>query len=289
MKALVNLILYTTSLLPEAVVLFKGKAIGSLLRFFNFRRIIINKNIKTAFPHLSSKEVRALRIKCYQHFGLLAIEILRQAYYKKLKTFEKVDTTDLDEKLVPVIKKGNGVCILTGHIGNWELAGVTLSQQGIENFTTVKEMKSRVGNYLLYQIRDKNGSMTVNRKNAMRAVIKQLKEGKVVTFVLDQNMNRKEAVFVDFFGKKAATMASLATIVRKTGADVIAGALYRNEDLKTFKFWFGEPIKFVENDDPKESVLENTLRYNQVLEEMIKKHPEQWIWMHKRWRTQPVK
>lgn len=195
----------------------------------------------------------------------------------------------MDEKLVPLIKKRNGVCILTGHIGNWELAGVTMSQCGIENFTTVKEMKSKIGNHLLYQIRDKNGSVTVNRKNAMRAVIKQLKEGKVVTFVFDQNMNRKEAVFVDFFGKKAATMASLATIVRKTGADVIAGALYRNEDFKTFKFWFGEPIKFIENEAPRESVLENTLRYNQVLEEMIKKHPEQWIWMHKRWRTQPVK
>ncbi len=289
MKALVNLILYTISLLPESVAIATGKAIGCLLRFFNFRRFIITDSIKTAFPHFTRQEVRELRKKCYQHFGLLAIEILRQANYKKLKMSEKVDNADLEKKLKPLIEKGNGVCILTGHLGNWELAGVTLSQCGIENFTTVKEMKSKIGNYLLYQIRDKNGSTTVNRKNAMRAVIKQLKEGKVVTFVFDQNMNRKEAIFVDFFGKKAATMASLATIVRKTGADVIPGALYRNEDMKSFKFWFGEPIDFIENDDSKESILENTLRYNQTLEEMIKTHPEQWIWMHKRWRTRPVK
>ena len=288
MKAILNLTLYTVRLLPESFILILAKLLGTVLHLLHFRRMIITENIKEVFPQMSHRDRKKFRKKVYRHFGLLIFEILRQAYYEPLQTAKKIDSTQLRDKLLPEIEKGRGVCILTGHIGNWELAGVTLAKFGIDNFTTVKEMKSGIGNYLLYRIRDKNGSVTVNRKNAMRAVIKQLREGKVVTFVLDQNMNRKEAIFADFFGKKAATMASLATIVKKTGPVVIPGALFRNADLKSFYFYLGDTIDFINAESPKTTILTNTEAYNHALEQMILKHPEQWIWMHKRWRTRPI-
>ncbi len=260
---------------------------GRLFSLFNFRYKVIEKNVKQVFPELRSDEIAQFIKKIYRHFGLLIVEIMLQAHYKRLKTGKRIAIDGLEENLGSLVKNGQGVCVLTGHIGNWELAGAALAEHGYDNQIVVKEMKSEAGTHLLYCIRDKNGVKTLPRRNAVRDILRCLREGKVVTFVLDQNMTSDEGIFVDFFGKKACTMPSLATIVRKTGAPVVPGAVFRNDDLRSHTLWVGPQIEWESREDAKEEIAVNTRKYNVIIEQMIMKHPEQWIWMHKRWKTRP--
>ena len=290
MKLLINLIICYTSLLPQCLAVWSGCLLGWFLgRVLKFKRRLMLKQIREAMTELTDEEVEKLLARVYRHLGLLLVEILRLPNFFRLNTHKRVSVEGVEEHLLPEIEKGKGVLMLTGHIGNWELAGASLNVLGFQLHPVVKEMKSEAGMYLLKRMRADNGIVTLPRKNSVRDIIRTLKEGRIITFVLDQNMTSSEGAFVDFFGRPACTMTGLATLSKKTGAPVAPIVFVRNPDLKSFTFKVLPALKWEEvGETAKDVILHNTQIYTTVLENMIRETPEQWIWMHKRWKTQPV-
>jgi len=287
MKHVLNSFLFLFSLIPNTIAIWLGKSLGVLLRLCNYRKLAITKNIQIIFPDQTPEDQKALLKKIYRHIGLLIIEIIRQPYFKRLKVKDRITIEGYEEYILPALKAGKGICFLSAHCGPWEIGGIMLEAMGVNNIGIVKEVKSELGMYMLKLMRDRNGVATVNRRNSIKKVFKQLRKGDAVSFVVDQNMTSDEGIFLDFFGKPACTMTSLATVARKTKSAVITAVIYRSDDAKSYHIKFGAPLPWIEKETSKEEIIANTQFYNQAVEKMILEKPEQWIWMHKRWKTQP--
>jgi KDO2-lipid IV(A) lauroyltransferase len=287
MKHALNIFLFLFSLIPNTVAIQLGKLLGWQLRLFGYRRSIITKNMEIVFKKQTPAESKELFKKIYRHIGLLIIEIMRQPHFKRLRIIDRITITGYKEYVVPALESGKGICFLTGHCGPWEIGGIALVSLGIDNLGIVKEVKSDLGMHMIKMMRDRNGVKTVNRRNSIKKIFKQLREGKGVGFVVDQNMTSDEGIFLDFFGKPACTMTALATVARKTKSAVIPATIYRSEDAKSYHVQFKAPLPWIEKDSAQDEIEANTLLYNKAIEKMISDHPEQWIWMHKRWKTQP--
>ncbi|MEA2012814.1 MAG: lysophospholipid acyltransferase family protein [Verrucomicrobiota bacterium] len=289
MKLLIDILLYFIALLPVNISILFGRFTGwSLEYLFCFRKKVIEEHLDIAFgKEKSPAELLELRHKIYRHFGLLLIEFLRLP--NRAEQMEGLTTIHNLDLLKKNQNEGKGVFMLFGHFGHWELAGIALGQNGIKTSPIVKEMKTSAGEYFLKRLRSDNAIETIPRRNSVRKIIKTLEEASV-TFFLDQNMTEDEGIFVDFFNKPACTMSGLAILSTRTQAPVLPLFSYRDKDLKHHHIVIGDPIKWEEiSDDRTENIKHNTQRYTKIIEDIIRKHPDQWIWMHKRWKTQPNK
>jgi len=290
MNRLISLLLYMLALQPQLITILQAKLIGLILRIIGFRKNYIHKNLKIVFQE--AKADKRFVKKIYQHFGLLLMEIIKLTNPKHFKILNKIEgKEELASVIKQALKRNKGLCILTGHIGNWEIAGALMASEsiGVRTQTIVKEMKSKVGNHLLYKIRFPNGVETILRKdNAVRKVLKALKNNEIVVFVLDQSVSRSEGVFTDFFARPACTMPNLATIVKRTSSPVLPVAVVRSKDLKSFRAETLPIIDYVRQDNSIEELKANCTNYNKALEQLIMLAPEQWIWMHNRWRSKPA-
>ncbi len=280
----------TIQLIPKQVILIIGKLLGWIGRcILRFRYPVIKNHLEIAFGEtLSPGEIKSLVNKIYLHLSLTLIEILQLpganlpllAERVKIKGFEHIESA---------LKQKKGVLILTGHIGNWELAGIALSNKGLKISAIGKDMKSKIGNTMIKLIRDDNGIKTIAKKKSMKNILKSLRNNDVVVVMLDQNMTGKDGIFVDFFGYKANTMTSLAIIAERTGAQIVSGYIRRTDDCHHHECILEELIELkFESDDKNLNILNNTQILTHKLESIIKKQPDQWIWIHKRWRTRPI-
>ena len=289
MKPIVNLLIYTFSVLPDFCSLIFAKFLAAILQLISFRRKIIERNVTLIYPKMSNQKPMIKRL--YHHFALIVVEMIRLGNLKRFDLQKRIDQDSNNvfiDRINQSLKHGKGVCILTGHLGNWEVAGCHLAtaMPNTKNHIIVKSMKSVVGRYILYKIRDCNGVETIVKSDAVvRKVIKALRQNEIVTFVLDQHITPKVAARVDFLGQPCYTMTSLATIVHKMKAPVIPVALFRNDDLKSYHLYSEDPLPFIEAESTKETITQNTQSYNYALERMLQTAPDQWIWMHNRWRS----
>lgn len=225
----------------------------------------------------------------YSHLatGIKEIILLRVISDKKLR--ERVDVVGY-ERLMEVAAQGRGVLVLTGHVGSWEFAPLG----GIANFKQFKGqfhfirrtlVDGKILERILFRRYYQAGLRVIAKKNSLQHVCDALDQNHAVVFVLDQHaiIENRDGIAVEFFGKKAGTYRSLASISRYTGVPVVPAAGYRLENGRHVLEFF-EPIPWQDYDTTQESIYRNTLAYNQALERIILAHPEQWSWLHKRWK-----
>ena len=153
-------------------------------------------------------------------------------------------------------------------------------------------LKRSVDNPLVERLaesrRARFGNRSIDKKGSVRDVLKTLKAGGVVGILADLNATREEGVFCDFFGVPACTTAGVATLAVRTGAVVLPGYLIWDEAARIHRLHFERPIETINKGNQKEDVQTNTARYTKALEAVIRRHPDQWLWIHRRWRTRPV-
>jgi KDO2-lipid IV(A) lauroyltransferase len=242
---------------------------------------------------LNKEETRQLAQSFYAHFIRSFKENIVMRFLSEKKIIDKVKVegaTHLSEAL----SHGKGVLILTGHLGNWEFAPIG----GILQFKTLRgcfyfirrTLKVKWIEKLLFSRYHKAGLKVIPAKDAVNQACDALEKNKLVVFVMDQHAQvtragncRKDGVPVEFFGKKAGTYRSLAMIARYSGAKVVPAASYRRKDGEHVLAFYPE-IPWQSFAKSSDAISHNTLSYNQALEQFILKHPEQWIWMHKRWK-----
>lgn len=258
-------------------------------RFLPYRRQVILNNINQVFgASLNDALKRHLAQAYYSHLLRSVREAIQMRFMSEEDLRRKVVVRGHD-KMLDVVAQQKGVLVLTGHFGNWEFAPIG----GVLNFKTFQGqfhfIRRTLGLKSLERILFKRyyqaGLNVIPKKNSLDRVCAALEKNHAVIFVLDQHASlvSRDGIAVEFFGKKAGTYRSLATLARHTEIPVVPAASYRLED-GSHVLEFYDPIVWKDHGNTQESLYQNTLAYNQALEQMVLAHPEQWNWMHKRWK-----
>lgn len=270
----------------QARVSAAGRVIYHLLPY---RKRVIRANIDQVFGDGLPETLKTHLIKAfYSHLITSIKETIALRFMSEEALRSRVEVRGY-ERLLNIAKEGRGVLVVTGHFGSWEFAPLG----GILNFKQFQGqfhfIRRTLGNKYLERILFRRyyhaGLNVIPKKNALQHVSDALDKNHAVVFVLDQHASivNKDGVAVEFFGKKAGTYRSLASIARHTGIPVVPAAGYRlSHGRHVLEFY--DPIPYQEYPTTQESIYKNTLAYNQALERIILAHPEQWVWLHKRWK-----
>ncbi len=180
-------------------------------------------------------------------------------------------------------KKDRGVLILTAHIGNWELLIAAAAMMGIPVSAVYRPLDLAALDLFFSDTRSRSGARLYPKKEAMRGILRGLRNNEAVGILLDQHAGSSVGVPADFFGRPASTNMGLALMARRTGAPVIPAFLVREKD-GLYSVLFEPEVPFINTGDSRRDILENTQLYNRALESVIRKYPEQWFWVHRRWK-----
>ncbi|HEY0743183.1 MAG TPA: lysophospholipid acyltransferase family protein [Chryseosolibacter sp.] len=245
------------------------------------------RHLSMAFPTKSPEEVKALAKSTFKMLGKNAGDILRSSRsVKSLKDLEKFLITDGLENYEVAHKKGKGVIFLTCHLGAFDMQITNMAMRGLDPNIIGTPLKNKRLNDLLWEYRNAHGAIAIARGKETFKLIKVLKSGGSVALLIDQDTKVK-SVFVDFFGMKAATPAGATILALKTGAAVIPTYIHLGEDGLQHMYLLPEIPMTITGDEEKDVVF-NTQILTNFIEETIRKYPDQWVWMHERWKTKEV-
>jgi KDO2-lipid IV(A) lauroyltransferase len=284
-RAILRLLSRILSGLSESSMRRMAATIGALWwGVLRYRRQVIEENLARAFPERSVEDRAELGKAACTHLVTTLAEFLRLPKYAA-GGFERMVRFEGIEHYHGAKAKGRGILCLSGHLGSFELGISAVVSQVSPVSLVVKHFPGGVDAFFT-ELRESQGLKLISADHALRPILRALKDNESVIFVLDQNATRKIGVFVDFFGKTACTMSALAVLALRTGAPVVPATVHREPDGTHFVRIHPE-IPLEEQSSREETVVHMTQVYTRFLERVIREHPEQWFWMHKRWRTQP--
>jgi len=277
----------TLRALPLKRAVRVGAALGWLAMAFDvLNRAVGLRNLEIAFPEMDSAGRRDVLRGAYRNFGRLAAEWVH---------FYELDRDNIESYVTyagrehwdeaVAISDGRGILVLTGHLGNFELLSVAHSIYGNRIAIVHRPNRNPIVDKAINLRRARFGNLTIPRRGAGREVVRLLRDNWMVAVPLDQDS--RHGVFVDFFSKKASTSDGLARLAMATGAPVLPAFMVRNS--RSCRHWIKilPVIPTVRTHDRVESARENTQRFTREIEKMIRSYPEQWNWIHRRWKTRP--
>lgn len=262
--------------------------VGNVLyRLLPIRRQVILENLRRVFATLPEAEIERLAQAHYAHLGRLALEFLKFPWLSAPRRAALVRVENA-EAFLAAQAQGKGTLVLTGHFGNWEVATVA----GIGNFPkdrgrfhfVRRPFKPRWLDDLVTRRFSRAGFGVFPKRGALDAMLERLEAGEAIVFPFDQHASGRDAVQVDFFGAPAGTFRSLAIIALSSGAPVVPASSWREPD-GAHVLRFEEALQVIEHEDTNEAIRRNTRAYNAALERMILRRPEQWFWVHRRWKN----
>jgi Kdo2-lipid IVA lauroyltransferase/acyltransferase len=267
---------------PAAIVRGAGTFLG--LAFYTLdgaHRRIAQRNLATAFPSRSEKERRAIARAAFAHFGRLLFELLQFSTLTPRQMLARVEFEG-EERARFAYAQGKGVLFVTGHFGYWELHAMAHALRLEPIGVLARALDNPYLNRLLEDLRQGTGNTVIYRRGTIRRVMRTLQAGHGVAVLIDQHIMSRDAIYVDFFERPAATTSAVAALALRTGAPVvpvfalpIGGGRYR--------FIYEHQMEAPRSDSP-DAVREFTQRCTDVLEMYVRRHPELWLWMHRRWR-----
>jgi KDO2-lipid IV(A) lauroyltransferase len=222
-----------------------------------------------------------------QQIGWMAGEFSQFPRYVR-KGIEGVVVLDGEENFEAARRRGKGVLFLTGHMSAWELAPFAHALYGHPLQFLVRPIRNRRVDELINSYRCLSGNQPIEKNKSARMIFKVLNDGGTVGILSDHNTSLEEGVFVDFFGVPASTTSGLARIALRTGAAVVPGFLFWDTAQKVYRLRFEPAVELARSDNEEADVRENTARFTRVIEDYIRAHPDQWLWVHKRWKTRPA-
>lgn len=245
------------------------------------------ENLRLAFPEWTDAKRHEVIRGMTRNLGWMAAEF---AGFPKLskKNIGELVAVDGFENFEEARRQGKGVIFLTGHMSAWELAPFAQALYGYPLFFLARAIDNERVNRLVDSYRCLSGNRPIEKNNAARAVLRVLTGGGTVGVLADQNTSVDEGVFVNFFGIAAATTTGLVRMARHTGAAVVPGFLSWDAEAHKYRLGFGPAVEMQRSDDEEADNRENAARCNGVIEQHIRAHPDEWLWVHKRWRNRPA-
>lgn len=247
-------------------------------------------NLRIAFPEKTDAERMAILVASYRNLGRMAAECAHMTEINAANVRETVTPDDgpiWTNEIRPHLES-QGVLIVTGHFGNWEMCAYAYGLLGNPVSLVHQTIKNPLVDDWIERLRSGGGTRLFRKREAARSVLRSLKERKLVVLPLDQNQSRRAGIFVDFFGVPANTSDGLARIALKTGAPIYPAFLLRDGESAHHRIVFLPRVEIGSIEDRDSAARELTQRCTAVLEAMIRKHPDHWLWTHKRWRTRPL-
>ena len=278
-----------TTLSQQIDALHVSKTGRFLCRFLPYRKQVILSNIDHVFGEdLNSTQKMHLVKAFYSHLASSIKETIQLRFMSERELCSRVEVRG-HERLLDVAAQNKGVLVLTGHFGSWEFAPIG----GIASFKQFQGqfhfIRRNIGNKTLEKILFRRyyqaGLNVITKANALQHVTEALEQNHAVVFVLDQHASlaNRDGIAAEFFGKKAGTYRSLATFARNTGVPVVPAASYRLPNGRHV-LEFHEAIHWEDKPGNQAALYHNTCAYNRALEKIILAHPEQWWWLHRRWK-----
>ncbi len=246
-------------------------------------------NLAIAFPEKSEAERMAILVASYENLGRMVAECahLHRLTPENVQETVRNDNPIWTDEMLPQLAS-QGILILTGHFGNWEMFAYAYGLYGHPVSLVHQTIKNPLVDAYVEGMRSGGGTRLFRKQEAARAVLRAVRERALVVLPLDQNQSRRAGVFVDFFGRPASTSAGLARIALRTGAPIFPAFLVREGTSARHRIVFLPRVSIASMADRDSAALEVTQRCTAVLEAMIRKHPDHWLWTHKRWRTRPL-
>ena len=285
--AVVWVFVHGLRLLPRHLARMAGFFLsGVAFRGLGRLRKVGLQNLELAFPEKTAAERERILRSEYHNLGYLLAEFCQMPKYTADRASRCIRYEGLDN-YVHARDRGKGVLVLTGHLGAWELSSFYHSLMGMPMGMVIRRLDNPLVDRFVNHIRCMHGNRVIHKDDFARGLIASMRAGETVGILMDTNMTPPQGVFVPFFGVPACSASGMARIALKTGAAVVPGFLLWEESEKKYVLRFGEELAVIDTGDPEADALTNTARFTAVIEEYIRQYPDQWLWMHRRWKTRP--
>ena len=274
--------------LPRAVARRLAGILAFLVYWLAGRlRRVGTRNLELALPELPSKTREEILRDVYRSLGGQLVEFCRMTRYTPENTRAWLRTEGLEHYLAAQAR-GKGVLVTTGHLGAWELSSFYHSLMGYPMGMVIRRLDNRRLDEFVNGIRCLHGNYVLHKDDFGRGLLKAMHEGRTVGILMDTNMTPPQGVFVEFFGMQACTATGLAHVARKTGAAVLPGFMVWEPAEGRYVLHFGPEVEIPHTGDVSADIAEGTQRCTAVIESWIRRYPDQWLWIHRRWKTRPA-
>jgi KDO2-lipid IV(A) lauroyltransferase len=266
--------------------LFAGAIAWSVYGLLGRLRRVGERNLSMALPELSKQERKRILRGVYRHLGWQLVEFCRMPRYTVENTTGWIRTEGLDRYLAAQAR-GKGVLIVTGHMGAWELSGFYHSLMGHTMSVVIRHLDNRRLDEFVNRNRCLHGNRMIHKDDFGRGLLLAMRSGQTVAILMDTNMTPPQGAFVEFFGRQACTATGLAHVARKTGAAVLPGFMLWEPAERRYVLHFGPELAIPHTEDVAADILAATQLCTQEIESWIRRYPDQWLWIHRRWKTRP--
>jgi KDO2-lipid IV(A) lauroyltransferase len=278
----------TLGAMPRSLARLISAALASLVFALMGRlRRVGERNLDLALPNISSEERERVLRGVYRSLGWQLVEFCRMARYTPANIRNWISTEGLEHYLAAQ-SRGKGVLIVTGHLGAWELSSFYHSLMGHPMGMVIRRLDNRLLDEYVNRIRCLHGNRVLHKDDFARGLLTAMRAGETVGILMDTNMTPPQGVFVDFFGRAACTASGLARVALKTGAAVLPGFMLWEPKEKKYVLHFGPEIAFTRTGNAEADIQAATQQCASATEAWIRRYPDQWLWIHRRWKTRPA-
>jgi KDO2-lipid IV(A) lauroyltransferase len=276
-------------LLPRPVAVAAGRAVGRIVYGLSDRlRLTGFRNLQLAFPEMDERERERILRGCFKSLGRLLGEF-SQFPRATPESLRRIVECEGLENLQAAQALGRGVILFTGHLGAWELSSLALSAFGYPMSFLVRRIDNPLIERLIEKTRTRFGNHSIDKRAAMRPMLRTLRANGTLGILVDLNTQPHEGIFVDFFGIPASTTSGVAALALRTGAAVLPVFVPWDEKRQRFVLHIDRPLVVAQTGDEKEDIRQLTSLFTSIVESYIRRFPDQWLWIHKRWNTRPEK
>lgn len=282
---LVNVMLTAFQWIPLPLRRRLFAALSALFYYLVSRqRMVALHNLRLAFPEKKDEEIIKIARGVYRTIGIVAAEFFDIPKLTSENIRELVEPDGL-ENLEKALAKGRGVLLFSAHFGNWELEAAAVALLVKPAVVIYRPLDSPFLESLVFHVRSAPGNKPLRKENAMLSMLRTLKKNGMLGILIDQNVDWYEGVFVDYFGRPACTTNGLALLALHSGAPVLPAYLVRLKEGR-YRLVIEPEVEVIDTGDRDADVLANTQRFTRVIEDTVRKYPDQWLWIHQRWKTQ---
>jgi KDO2-lipid IV(A) lauroyltransferase len=285
--AALRLMVGAIGVLPRRAARAVGAGIGAIAwRLLGRLRQTGLRNLEIAFPEKAKEEREAILRGVYRSLGWQIGEFCKMRGYTAEQASRFIRYEGLEHYLAAKAK-GHGVLVLTGHLGAWELSSFYHSLMGYPMSLVIRRLDNSLVDEFVNAIRCLHGNRVIHKDDFARGLLTSMHRGETVGILMDTNMTPPQGVFVPYFGVEACTASGLARVAMRSGAAVLPGFLLWEAAEQRYVLRFGAELELVRTGNAEQDILANTAMFAATTEAYVRRYPEQWLWVHRRWKTRP--
>jgi KDO2-lipid IV(A) lauroyltransferase len=281
------LIVSAFRILPRGLARFFGIGIGYLVYFFHGRlRRVGMRNLAMAMPS-TTKRGRAQIIRgVFRTLGRQLADFCQLPDYNS-KNIDSLAVYEGFENFEAADSRGKGVLFLTAHLGGWEIGSFAHAVHGHPMKVVVRPLDNPYLDKLVHRSRTLHENKTFDKNEFARGLLAAMRKSETVGVLMDQNMTPPQGVFVNFFGIPACTPSGIARVAMRTDAAVVPAFTIWDQVIGKYRVHFDPAVTLIRTGNDEADVIANTAKFTKIIEDFVRRYPDQWLWVHKRWKTRP--